>query len=242
MTLAPAIVVMGFTPDDLSRLVNVYRPFLDAGEFPLAKPRFVLDDDGSLRVIRAPLRDTADYARLAEDPAAAARFRPTDQWYSPAIYENPLYDASATVRVLSALGTRVYRRFLAPDRLLDGDRFRTGTAAFRLQVALMRAFDDEARRAGARAVVAMLPDRASVEQVLAGGEASYAALAGELRAAGLDVVDLASAFAAAGTASDVHAWFAPGGHYSPLGNEIVAGAMARELAARAAARRTGGGD
>jgi hypothetical protein len=40
--LAPQVVIIGFAPVDLPRLVNRYRRFLDDRELALAKPRFVL--------------------------------------------------------------------------------------------------------------------------------------------------------------------------------------------------------
>jgi len=39
IALRPDVVLIGFAPDDLGRLVNVYRRFISSRELPLAKPR-----------------------------------------------------------------------------------------------------------------------------------------------------------------------------------------------------------
>ena len=228
----PHVVVMGFTPDDLRRLVNVYRPFIDPTEFPLAKPRFLLDEGGALRLVPAPLRDTSDYAALLREPRRAARLGAHDQWFTRWRYEDPLHDVSATVRLMRSLVHHVRLRYLDPDRLLDGDEFNPRAEAFRLQVALFAEFAATVEESGRRHVVVMLPDASSLLQRFAGQRASYDGLADSARARGVDVVDAAAAFMATGDADDVPSWFAPGGHYSPTGNVIVARALAGEFRRR----------
>lgn len=220
---APHVVVMGFTPDDLRRLVNVYRPFIDDRELPLAKPRFVLDSAGALRLVPAPLRHRDDYARLADHPESSRDFAAADQWYAPVIYANPLYDVSATARVLSVLATRVHRKYLGRDRLLDGALFHTGSTAFRLQVALFERFVADVRASGAQPLLLMLPDLHAIERALDGQPAAYAPLVDALAARGLPVLDARSAFTSQpGARAAVDGWFMPGGHYSRAGNAVVA--------------------
>ncbi len=50
----PAVVVLGFQPEDVLRNLNVFRPFYFAGsEVPLSKPRFV-ERDGVLAAVNVP--------------------------------------------------------------------------------------------------------------------------------------------------------------------------------------------
>src|SRR5439155_846213 len=98
----------------------------------------------------------------------------------PAIYEDPLYDISATVRLLTGLWIKVRRRYVDCDRLVrDGVFNRASTAfalqttlfqrvrdgvfnrastAFALQTTLFQSFAAKARAAGIVPLVIILPD------------------------------------------------------------------------------------
>ncbi len=219
MALHPGVVLIGFTPDDLGRVVNVYRRFISSRELPLAKPRFVLIGD-SLALQPNPLPSREDYRNLMLHPDAVRVLGRLDDWYSRTIYEHPLYDAVATLRVGHALWQRLQRRALNPNRLLHHGVFNEHSAAFLLQVAVLRAFVETARERGAIAVVILLPDRASVASVRQGASAVYAPLKAALSKVGIDAWDAADGFrSASGTVDDL---FARGGHYSPTGNRVVA--------------------
>ena len=227
MALHPHVVLIGFTPDDLRRVVNVYRRFVSTQEWPLTKPRFVLQDDGALVLIPNPLATRADYARLMAEPASVRALGAQDQWYDAAIYDNALYDAAATVRVGHAVWRRVHRRWFDGNRLMRGELFNERSTAFRLQVAILRAFSDAVRADAAIPVVLMLPNRSSVEQVLRGSPAEYAPLSDALGREGIVVWDGMHAFH--GISGPVDSLFAPGGHYSPAGNRAIARWLAGPL-------------
>jgi hypothetical protein len=231
-TLHPQIVVLGFTPDDLRRVVNVYRRFIDDREWPLAKPRFVLDDHGGLRLITSPLPKPADYEHLRAHPMYVRELGRHDAWYAPEIYENPLFDWSGAVRLASVIVVRLREHFVGKTRLLNGGVFNTETEAFRIQEAIFREFAAEVERNGARPLIVFLPDAGSLAAALAGRPTSYAPLATALRQAGIDYVDTAPAFTAAPDHERWSGYFMAGGHYSPRGNAIVATALAPALRAR----------
>src|SRR5439155_4864567 len=69
-SLSPRIAILGFTPTDFGRVVNVYRRFLSNRELPLFKPRFVLRAGGQLELVPSPVRAPADYARYLDHPEA----------------------------------------------------------------------------------------------------------------------------------------------------------------------------
>lgn len=220
MTLHPRVVLIGFTPDDLRRMVNVYRRFISSLELPLAKPRYLLRPDRSLALARNPLPQRDDYRRLMNDPASVRKLGTLDQWYSPTIYENPLYDYFATIRVTHALSQRLTRRFFDPDRLFHGEMFNATSSAFKLQTAVLRAFSSAVRDSGAVPVVLMLPDRSSIERVRHGQKESYRPLTDALRANRVAVWDAMEAFRPLSVPEGT--LFASGGHYSPAGNRAVA--------------------
>lgn len=230
--LAPDIVVIGFTTDDLRRVVNVYRRFISNRELPLVKPRFGLDAMGHLTLLPVPLTRVADYGHYLRAPRDIIALGKNDYWYQGLIYRNPLYDYSATVRLLTNLGLAFHRRYLAQDRLIRNGEFAANSTAFRIQVALFEKFAAAVRSVGARPIVVILPDRESVAKARQGRRTVLAPLAQALAARGLEHIDVTQAFV--GEASgDVPGWFMSGGHYSPTGNYVVARWLGRELMKRA---------
>jgi hypothetical protein len=230
----PQYVIMGFVPDDLRRLVSVYRGFMAPHELPFTKPRFVLSGD-SLVLLPAPLRDTADYRRLADHPRSVAELGKHDQMYRPEMYENPLYDRSATVRLVTTVWRQARNRMRNDDRIYDGDVFNRSSTAFRVQLRLFALFDREVRNAGAHPLILFFPDRPSLTRIQRGDRAPYAPLVEEVNRIGIDVVDLASAWPAPLDSAGVSALFAPWGHYSARGNAQVAATVASAIRARATA-------
>ena len=231
--LRPQIVVLGFTPDDLRRLVNVYRRFIDDREWPLAKPRFVLGNRGELQLIPSPLPTAGAYERLRQQPGSVRELGRHDAWYAPEIYQNPLFDWSGAVRLASDIAVRVREHFFGNNRLLRDGVFNTNAEAFRIQMAIFREFADDVKRNGARPVIVFLPDAGSVAQARSGRTTSYAPLEVMLRQLGIDYIDTAPGFVAATTHELATSYFMPGGHYSPRGNTIVAAELAPALRARA---------
>ena len=230
--LAAETVILGFTTDDLRRLVNVYRRFLSSREIPLFKPRFAFDDHGGLRLLPTPVPRIETYADLAAHPRGVLPFGRDDHWYQPLIYENPLYDWSATVRLLTNVWLRVRDRYFDPDRIWTGQAFNEHSTAFRLQIALFQAFADSARAYGHVPVIVLLPDRTSLGLRERGLPTLYSPLTRALQAHGLGYLDTADAFERRGFAGGVDRWFNPGGHYSPEGNAVVAAWLREQLLAR----------
>ena len=214
------MVVIGFAPVDLRRVVNVYRRFLSSGEWPLAKPRFRKRTDGTLDLLPNPLPRREDYVRLMNDPRAVSALGDTDHWYSAATYEHVLHDVSATYRLLHGVWQRLSRRVLNPGRTVRGGVLNARSAEFALQVAILDAFVEEARDSGVTAVVLMLPDRESMRSLRQGKRPLYAPLTDSMRSHGVVVWDAGDAFS--GRVGTLSKLFMPGGHYTPSGNRALA--------------------
>lgn len=228
--LNPEVVVVGFVADDLRRLVNVYRRFLSTREAPRFKPRFLLHQDGTLRLVPNPVPDVAAYERYLSVPMAVTETGIHDWWYEPAIYENPLHDRSAVVRLGVASWIRLRRRYIDPDRLVRAGKFNEQSTAFAIQVRLFEAFAEVARTRGTRVLVVFFPDRDVLSEVSAGGGAVYAPLVAAVRRHGITALDLLEAFVEAErTLPPGASLFMPGGHYSPRGNEVVARTVGGEI-------------
>lgn len=229
--LSPHVVIIGFAPVMLGRTVNVYRRFISNRESPLVKPRYVLGPGKELVLLPSPLQDISEYEKYLQRPREIIKLGKHDHWYEPAIYENPLYNVSATVR-LAAAWIRLRNRYIDSERLFRAGVFNRSSTAFRIQVALLKRFVKDIRASGAKAIITIFPDRGSVSRAIAGQEKVYDPLIDELKAMSLEYVDLSNAFLALGTPPRIEQWFMSGGHYSPLGNQIVADWLMRHIHAR----------
>jgi hypothetical protein len=225
---SPRIVLMGFIPDDINRTTSVYRRFLSPGA-PLFKPRYVLNDRGELVLLEVPLKTSADYENLLSSPHEITRIGRNDYWYPSCVYENPLHDYSATLRLACAGGGLVYRKYVDPDRPVKGRFFNEDSSAFKIQTALFRAFSAAVRQNGALPLIVVLPDLKAVARMRCGEPPIYKPVMDYLRHNDLPYLDAADAFRTGDRVADSNTLFAPGGHYSASGNELVAAWLANKL-------------
>ena len=124
----------------------------------------------------------------------------------------------------------VKRHILDPDRLQRGGTFNPDAAAFRIQVKLFERFSADVKRAGARPVILLFPDRESLhEHHRRGLPLIYAPLKDALQHRGIETVDLSRAFPVNADDHQIDSWFNPGGHYSPKGNAIIGQAVGEYL-------------
>lgn len=221
--LSPHVVLIGFIADDIRRVVNVYQRFASTSSGVFTKPRFELGPGGELTLQPSPIQRLEDWRQYLDDPAAVTAWGQNDQWYEPLIYENPLYDLSAAVRLFSTVWVRIENRYLDSGRLFRGEDLNTNATAYRLQMAVFEQFAEDVREAGHRPIVLFLPSRGELQSALSGRRVVYEPLAAELRSRGIENWDATDAFSSVSTAEPpIGSWFAPGGHYSPAGNRIVA--------------------
>ena len=225
----PQLVVIGFVPDDLPRLVNVYRRFISSHELPLIKPRFVLGSGGALQLRAEHVPGPEGYRAYVEQPSRVRDLGKLDYWYEPLIYENPLYDWSATVRVFSNAWAKLRRRAWDPNRLVADDQYNVESEAFRIQVSLMETFAKAVSERGARPLVVFFPDKPSAIRSLAGKATVYAPLVRILQSKGISTLDLAPEFAKETAEKRPDDWFMPGGHFSDAGNRVAARAILRTV-------------
>jgi hypothetical protein len=210
----------------MRRVVNVYRRFISTAEWPLAKPRFVLRD-GELSLVPNPLPHPDDYRRLLQHPTDVRELGANDQWYSSLVYEHPLYDALATVRIGHVLWEKLSHRLVNDLRLFKNGVFNDRSSAFSLQVEVLRSFSDSVRARHALPVIILFPEKGSVESLRNGRPAVYAPLQDALIKKGVVVWDAGAAFRDGN--ESVAQLFAPGGHYSPIGNRRLAEWLLKEL-------------
>lgn len=235
--LSPHLAILSFSTVNLRRAVNVYRRFSSTKELPLVKPRFAFDARGKLEVRPSSFQSASDYRRLLTEPHLVKELGRGDYWYTGAVYENWLYDWSATVRLATNIWILLNRKLLDPNRLLVGGLFEprvfnVNSEAFRIQTALLLAFHNEAMKAGIEPLIVIFPGQEDIARARLGKRTSYDPLINYLEIHDLVYLDCADVFVGLGHNFDLERLFAPGGHYSAKGNRLVAhfiGAALEEL-------------
>jgi lysophospholipase L1-like esterase len=229
--LQPDVVLVGFIVDDIRRVVNVYQRFASTSSGIFTKPRFRLDEEGHLELLPSPIHTLEDWRPILDDPATVVAWGKDDQWYEPLVYENPLYDFSALVRIATSGWIRLRHRYIDPDRLFLGETLNPSAEAFLLQMAIFRAFVSEVRANGAEPIIVFFPSRRELEAERDRRSQAYVPMTDQLRHEHIDYWDAKDAFAPLLASDRMNEWFEPGGHYSPAGNRIVAEWLAPKLLA-----------
>lgn len=219
LPLEPDEVWMGFLPFAAPRVTTLYRPAqrhwaLFAG----FKPRFLLDE-GRLRLIPNPARTLADVPRLIDDQRAFLDAVEHDLWVQRAPWAylprgSHWSHYSAASRLVLTLFERGQRD--PAGWLQEPSEVRS---ILRTLVGLARSAAEER---GARFRFLVLPSERDVESA-ASGATYWSPLLDELRADGVEVVDVTKVLQTA--RSGKQPLWLPGGHYTVEGNRLVAEAL-----------------
>ena len=159
------IVTFGLVDDDINRLVNVYRPFLDHRQvLPFTKPRFELRD-GRLVLFSNPISSREQLSLLCGKEFIATIGK-SDYWYN----ETMLFNAGfPRVRILC--DKRLWKK------ILDRCRGRCTLWQFKekreLLYAVLDQFVADAKQQGAIPVILFFPTRLSLSEDEAPPNASY---------------------------------------------------------------------
>lgn len=234
---APQVVILGFCPEDILRCVNRYRPFISVFNEPLGKPRFVVDGQGRLELLPNPLPTRADYERLLESMGSTRALGRRDYWYQPVVYENPLYQFSATFRLFSWVRWQAGKRSLDPNRVWDGYVINTRAEPFKVQSAIFREFAQTVADDGRIPLIVFFADRSDVTRGRQGQGSAYQPLIDVLRREKIAYVDTIETFLKQDASIDPGTWYVDGIHHTAEGNRLAAeliGRHLRELAPQAA--------
>lgn len=221
--LAADEVWFGLMPEACLRITTHYPPALSHwASVALFKPRFRLRGD-ALELVPNPAPDHASCVRLVTDQRAfVAALGETDDWVrrAPGAWaprgSHPAHWLGAGRLALTLLE----RGGRAREPRLE----EPGDDVYRLARALLLALRDEARAAGGRLRIVVVPSRPDLESAERRGRRFWRPLLDDLAREGVDAFDAADALLAAGALEDDGLW-APGAHYSPEANRVVGEAL-----------------
>ncbi len=216
----PDIVFIGFMPENIKRMVNVFRPFYGEGTgLPLAKPRFFCKN-GELSLLRNPMRKLEDYQLLLDQPASELpRLGRHDYFFNVKSARNR-YDASALVR-FAKMAKFSFKSRLGGNHIIDvGGLYNNRSEAFRVTKAVISEFYHLTQERGSLPAVLIFPAESDLIELRRGRSVRYQPLVEYLDAERMTTIDLRKPFETNGRAYEMDELF--DGHYTPLGNRLVA--------------------
>lgn len=229
----PHVVFIGYMTENLARDVNVYRAFYSRAysDWPFTKPRFRIEE-GELVLIPNPLRSVADYRRLRNDEEEVLTELGRNDYHYVGNYAAGPLDFSPTVRLVKMFAARIQKKRQNPIFTSDG-RYNQQSEAYEITVRIFDAFYRKVLEDGALPIIVVLPDLNDLYRSREGKPRRYSALLDYFNSKGYRYIDVMDALEPAQqrykmTDLTVRPW----GHYSKLGNDIVARHILQTLEAR----------
>jgi hypothetical protein len=224
------VVLIGHMLENIDRVVNRFRPFYysETG-IPLAKPRFQLDQ-GRLTLLPTRVNRPED---LKDAVWVERNLGPDDAWYFPGLFVNHPLDWLELVRLSRTAGYRISRGGSGLGAAIGSPRwqYQPGIEAFDVLVSVLAGFADRVKADGRQPIVLVFPHGPAIREQVAGGANRYSALADALERLQVPTLDLTDALVTQARQSGSPSLAAgdPDGHYSALGNEVVARTLAEKL-------------
>jgi len=219
------IVIIGFMSENIYRNLNVFRPFyMGLNERKVyTKPRFSVEE-GNLILFKNPLSTREDYVRfVADDQAVLKEIGKKDYFYQIGYVSGPI-DRLPSVRLFK-IAMRTIKERLNPVVTREGS-YAVTSEAFLLTTRLLEAFHCAALQHDSLPVIVIYPDLGDLGRHRKHRPKRYEPLLEHLHRNDFRYLDVLDAFVAydADVARDqltVGVW----GHYSQLGNKIVANSL-----------------
>jgi hypothetical protein len=216
------IVIIGFMSENIYRNLNVFRPFYSSlyKTNLYTKPRFLVEN-GNLILFKNPLATKEDYVRFLTDDETVLKEIGSKDYYYQIGYLAGAMDRLPSVRLFK-IATRSLKERLNPVVTREGS-YAVTSEAFRLTTRLLEAFYCAALQHESLPVIVIYPDLGDLSRHRDHQQKRYEPLLEHLRMNGFRYVDQLDAL----VAYDPHVpkdqlTVEPWGHYTRLGNKIVA--------------------
>ena len=213
------LVLLGIWPENMCRNLNMIRYYLVPSEGYRDKPR-LLDAGGTLRTLNSPVMSLDELVATLTEPEAHPLLA-DERWYLPDESRPTALQSLRSVRIAESL-VALWGRKQARERMYSGE----DRSAIEITAAIAEAFAREVREAGSTPLVVLIPMRELLAQHTA---AQPFPLVAELRARGLDVLDLGPTFGRTVLQLGNERMYVAQGHYTAEGNRLLATALQEQL-------------
>jgi hypothetical protein len=218
----PHIVLIGYMSENLARNVNVFRPFYMSGyrNVIFTKPRFKMEE-GKLVLLKNPVATVEDHERLLQnDKEVLAKLGENDYHYQNRHNEGA-FDVFPTVRFAKVFWTGIKQRTGNPILKRNG-MYNVESEAYEVTVGILDSFCRAVLENGALPVIIVFPDIHDQRRTRKKQERRYAPLLEDLRGRQYYVIDAMDALEPYESRYSIAELTRNFGHYSPLGNRIIA--------------------
>lgn len=229
-TYHPHIVFIGYMSENVARNVNVFRAFYTRWyrNVIFTKPRFQVKN-GELVLLNNPLFSFEDYERfLLNDREVLAKLGENDYHYQTN-YNNGPYDRLPSVRLAKIFWATLNKRLFRPIFTLDG-MYNERSEAYEVTVKIFDAFYRKVLENGALPIILVFPDLHDQRRSRQKQARRYTSLLTQFRAKQYRFVDTLGALEPYESRYTIDELVEkPWGHYSPLGNKIIAEYIATQM-------------
>ncbi|MBI3314019.1 MAG: SGNH/GDSL hydrolase family protein [Candidatus Omnitrophica bacterium] len=218
------IVLIGFMSENIFRAVNNFRSFYfpEAG-FAFSKPRFKLEGE-NLILIKNPMEKLSDYeSLLTREREVLGRMGQGDFYFNQRYRSGP-FDFLASVRFLKILRQSL-RSLIRHDAILTDEVYNPDSEAFKITVKIFDRFYEKVLSQNAIPLILLFPNEGDIQIKQGTNRKIYGELIRHFEARQYRYVDFMDVFEEALQNHKLEEFFGPTHHYTPLGNEIVAGAL-----------------
>lgn len=186
----PAVVLIGMMSENISRMVNTFRPFYFARSgLPFSKPRFAIQG-GKLVLLENPIKSIDEYRALLRDPEAWLPRLGEHDYYYRRNNRRSRFDFLPSVRFARVVGDQYFNQpIFQPNGL-----YNTRSEAYQVSLRVLDQFYREALGNGSLPIIVLFPQRKDVRLRHEGRKVTYQPLVEELRRRGYRVIDLGDGF------------------------------------------------
>jgi hypothetical protein len=184
----PQVVLIGFMSDNISRIVNVYRPFFfyQSG-LPLTKPRFTVRG-GRLELIENPIQSLQGYRELLDHPEQKLDQIGQHDFFFQRRNQRSRFDFLPSVRFVHVL-----REQYTQPIIKDG-AYNPRSEAYQVATGIFDRFYGEAAAHGAVPILVFFPDKPDLRAHREGRTKVYGPLIQYAERRGYRYIDLLDAF------------------------------------------------
>jgi len=225
----PHIVFIGYMSENIARNVNVFRPFYSAayGNAIFTKPRFKVNQ-GKLVLLKNPISAFEDHERfLLHDTEVLAKLGENDYYYQ-ANYAKGSFDFLPSVRLTKLFWSTIKNKRLNQIFQQDG-MYNVHSEAYEVTLKIFDAFYRKVLENSQLPIILIFPDLNDLSRSRKKQERRYAPLLKYFNEQGYRFIDVLGAlepYESDYTIAELtRAW----GHYSPLGNKIIAEYISAQL-------------